>query len=168
MVNGEKMKRFLLIITAIVCIFFGGCEKENPYAEYQSTGLQAKSFSTDFENYDLFGYDKVELIADYETYESYQFGINYAEEYFEENNLLVFVVSSCSSDGMVFQEILGYDGKLYPCFLRNKIGKNEPVTEDFILYSACVELSKDSEYKEGEIVFKYREKSFWNTLKYAF
>ena len=162
------MRRFLLIIMTIVCVLLGACEQTDPYADYQSTDLQAKSFSLDFENYDLFGYDKMQIITDYETYASYQFGINYTEEYFEENNLLVFVVSSCSSDGMVFQEILEYDGKLYPCFLRNRIGKNEPVTEDFILYSACVELPKASEYKEGEIIFKYREKSFWNTLKYAF
>ena len=148
----------------IVCVFLGACEQTDPYADYQSTDLQAKAFSLDFENYDLFGYDKMQIITDYETYESYQFGINYAEEYFEENNLLVFVVSSCSSDGMVFQEVLEYDGKLYPCFLRNQIGKNEPVTEDFILYSACVELPKDSEYTKGEIIFKYREKSLFKWL----
>ena len=166
------MKKLFCILTTVLLVIGMSscckCKEADPYKEFTSSGLQVKSFATDFENYDLFGYDKMQLITDYETFDSYEFGVSYTEEYFEENNLLVFVVSSCSSDGMVFQEVLEYDGKLYPCFLRNQIGKNEPVTEDFILYSACVELPKDSEYKEGEIIFKYREKSFWNTLKYAF
>ena len=161
-------KLFCIIMTVLLAGCVCSCEKSDPYADYQSSNVQAKTFSMDFENYDLFGYDKMELITDYETYASYQFGVNYTEEYFEDNNLLIFVVSSCSSDGMVFQEILEKDGKLYPCFLRNRIGKYEAVTEDFILYSACVELPKVSEYSAGEIVFKYREKSFWDTLKYAF
>ena len=158
------MRRFLLIITSILCVLISGCAKSDPYADYQSSNVQAKMFSADFENYHLFSYDKMELITDYETYASYQFGVNYTEEYFGDNNLLIFVVSSCSSDGMVFQEILEKDGKLYPCFLRNRIGKYEAVTEDFILYSACVELPKDSEYKTGEIIFRYREKNFFNWL----
>ena len=158
------MRRFLLIITSILCVLISGCAKSDPYADYQSSNVQAKTFSADFENYHLFSYDKMELITDYETYASYQFGVNYTEEYFEDNNLLIFVVSSCSSDGMQFQELLENDGKLYPCFLRNRIGRNEPVTDDFGVYSACVELPKDSEYKAGEIIFRYREKNFFNWL----
>ena len=158
------MRRFLSIITSILCVLISGCAKSDPYADYQSSNVQAKTFSADFENYHLFSYDKMELITDYETYASYQFGVNYTEEYFEDNNLLIFVVSSCSSDGMQFQELLENDGKLYPCFLRNRIGRNEPVTDDFGVYSACVELPKDSEYKAGEIIFRYREKNFFNWL----
>ena len=71
------MRRFLLIITSILCVLISGCAKSDPYADYQSSNVQAKTFSTDFENYDLFGYDQMELITDYETYVSYQFGVNY-------------------------------------------------------------------------------------------
>ena len=157
-------KLFCIIMTVLLTFCVCSCEKPDPYKDYKTSDLSVKTFAADFENYHLFGYDKMELITDYETYGSYQFGVNYTETYFETNNLLVFVLSFCSSDGMQFQELLENDGKLYPCFLRNRIGKNEPVTDDFGVYSACVELPKDSEYKAGEIIFRYREKNFFNWL----
>ena len=98
----------------------------------------------------------VELITDYEKYISYQFNLDYTEEFFENNNLLVFIVTSCSSDQMEYVELRNKDGLLCPLFERKKIGENEPVTGDIIEHSYCVEISKEFEYKAGEIIYNYK------------
>ena len=98
----------------------------------------------------------VELITDYATYSAYQFNLDYTEGFFENNNLLVFIVQSCSSDQMEFVELREKDGVLYPLFERAKIGENDPVTEDIIISSYCVEISKELEYKAGEIIYNYK------------
>ena len=104
----------------------------------------------------IFETDTVELITDYETYSAYQFDLDYTEGFFENNNLLVFIVQSCSSDQMEYVELREKDGVLYPLFERAKIGENDPVTEDIIISSYCVEISKELEYKAGEITYNYK------------
>ncbi len=96
------------------------------------------------------------MITDYETYSAYQFNLNYTESFFENNNLLVFIVQSCSSDDIKFNELRERDGILYPLFEREEIGANDPVTDDIIISSYCIEISKELEYKAGEIIYNYK------------
>lgn len=57
---------------------------------------------------------------------------------------------------MKFGEILENDGKLFPMFYRKKIAVDQPVTDDFIIFSYCAEISKEAEYKVGEIIYRYK------------
>jgi len=65
-------------------------------------------------------------------------------------------VSCSTSDQMEYVELREKDGLLYPLFQRKKIGKNDPVTDDYILLSFCVEISKEFEYNAGEIIYIYK------------
>ena len=117
--------------------------------------MEAKTFTTYYDDL-IFEADTVELITDYETYSDYRFNLDYTKGFFENNNLLVFIVQSCSSDQMEFVELREKEGVLYPLFEREKIGENDPVTEDIIISSYCVEISKKFEYKAGEIIYNYK------------
>lgn len=142
-------------------LLLSGCgthctQKEDPYQDYQKTNFQSKTFNAFQGDYAQFGYNKLQKFTDYADYAQYRFQLDYTEVFFENNDLLVFVVSCCTSDGMFFEEILEKDGKLYPCFSRNTIEKNQPVTSDFILLSHYLELPKSENYQAGEIVYRYR------------
>jgi hypothetical protein len=141
----------LVLITLLSCLTACGTDR---YKDYHATNMQARGFIQGDEDL-VFKTNTVELITDYEKYSSYRFNLDYTEEFFENNNLLVFIVTSCSSDQMKYVELRDKDGLLYPLFERKKIGKNEPVTDDFILQSYCVEISKEFEYKSGEIIYNY-------------
>lgn len=134
---------------------------DDPYKNYKASGLEAKGIPFNYEDdylapYDMFGYGKVETFTDYDSFVAYNFNLNYTKSYFELNNLIVFVASSCSFDEMEFVEILENDGKLYPMFYRKKIADGQPVTDDFIVMAYCVEISKGSEYNVGEIIYRYK------------
>ncbi len=157
-----KVKKLLIPLLLIISCMsaFSACT-DDPYKNYKASGLEAKSIPFNYEDdyltpYDMFGYGKAETFTDYESFVAYDFNLDYSESYFESNNLIVFVVSCCSSDEMEFGEILENDGKLYPLFYRKKIADGQPVTEDFIVMAYCVEIAKDSEYKVGEIIFRYK------------
>ena len=151
------MKRAVSLILVIVmflfCLTACGTDK---YKDYYATDMQAKGFMQDDEVLINFEPNTVELITDYETYSAYQFNLDYTEGFFENNSLLVFIVQSCSSDQMEYVELREKDGVLYPLFERAKIGENDPVTEDIIISSYCVEISKELEYKAGEIIYNYK------------
>ena len=151
------MKKVVSLILTVVMLLscFTACGTDK-YKDYHATDMQAKEFMQDYEVLMNFKSNTVELITDYEKYSSYRFNLDYTEEFFENNNLLVFIVTSCSSDQMKYVEIRNKDGLLYPLFERKKIGENEPVTEDFIVHSYCVEISKEFEYKAGEIIYNYK------------
>ena len=151
------MKKAVSIILAIVtlfsCLTACGIDK---YKDYHATDMQTKGFMQGDEVLIIFEPNTVELITDYEKYTSYHFNLDYTEEFFANNNLLVFIVTSCSSDQMEYVELRNKEGLLYPLFERKKIGENEPVTDDFIVHSYCVEISKEFEYKAGEIIYNYK------------
>lgn len=128
----------------------------DPYKDYVATGLEAKKFMWNYDEKNSFGYNRSEIFSDYQEYSVYNFDLAYTKNYFENNDLLVFVVSCCSSDEMAFQEILKDNGKLYPLFLRKEIGVNEPVTSDFIVLSYYVELAKSENYQAGEIIYEFK------------
>lgn len=140
-----------------VLLTFTGCAQD-PYREYASSGLEVKELPFDYkeENSYTFGFNKAEIFTDHQGYLKYGFSLDYTANYFQSNNLLVVVVSCCSSDEMEFSEILQKDGKLYPAFYRKKIKAGEPVTEDFIVLSFCAEIPKGEGYSLGEIIYKYR------------
>ena len=149
----KVMSLILALITLLSCLTACGTDK---YKDYHATDMQAKGFMQGDEVLIIFEPNTVELITDYEKYSSYHFSLDYTEEFFENNNLLVFIVTSCSSDQMKYVELRDKDGLLYPLFERKKIGKNDPVTDDFISHSYCVEISKEFEYKAGEIIYNYK------------
>ena len=142
----------LIIIILLSCLTACGTDR---YKEYRAANMQAIGFTQGDWNL-IFKPNTVELITDYETYSSYGLHLDYTEAFFENNDLLVFIVTSCSSDQMEYVELREKDGLLYPLFERKKIGGNEPVTDDFILQSYCVELSKEFEYQAGEIIYHYK------------
>lgn len=160
-----KIKKFLIsLLLFICCIFtFSACtdEQTDPYKDYIASGLEAKGIPYNYEDdylapYDMFGYGKAEIFTDYESFAAYNFNLDYTESYFELNNLIIFNTTACSSDEMEFGEILENDGKLYPVFYRKKIADGQPVTDDFIVMAYYVEIAKDSEYKVGEIIYRYK------------
>ena len=144
----------ILILFSVLLLSMAACETDK-YKDYYATTMQVKSFSTEYDDL-VFETDTVELITNYETYLTYQFNLDYTESFFENNNLLVFIVQSCSSDKMKFDELREKDGVLYPFFEREEIGENDPVTDDIIISSYCVEISKELEYKVGEIIYNYK------------
>ena len=151
----KKTLSLFLTLLVFSCLLFNmtACETDK-YKDYHATNMQVKTFSTEYDNL-VFEVDTVKLIIDYKTYSTYRFNLDYTESFFENNNLLVFIVRSCSSDEMKFNEIREKDGILYPLFERKKIGMNEPITEDIIISSYCVEISKELEYKAGGIIYNY-------------
>lgn len=150
------MKKALSLALALITLLFclTAC-KTDKYKDYHATNMEAKTFTTYYDDL-VFETGTVELITDYETYSAYRFNLDYTEGFFENNNLLVFIVQSCSSDEMEFDELREKDGVLYPLLERKKLGANDPVTEDIIISSYCVEISKDLEYKAGEIIYNYK------------
>ena len=149
----RSVSLILVIVMFLFCLTACGTDK---YKDYYATDMQAKGFMQDDEVLINFEPNTVELITDYEKYTSYHFNLDYTEEFFANNNLLVFIVTSCSSDQMEYVELRNKEGLLYPLFERKKIGENEPVTDDFIVHSYCVEISKEFEYKAGEIIYNYK------------
>ncbi len=150
------MKKVVSLILAVVMLLpcFTACGTDK-YKDYHATNMEAKTFTTYYDDL-IFETDTVELITNYETYSAYQFNLDYTEGFFENNNLLLFTVQSCSSDKMEYVELREKDGVLYPLFELAKIGENDPVTEDIIISSYCVEISKELEYKAGEIIYNYK------------
>ena len=150
------MKKTLSLLLALITLLFclTACVTDK-YKDYHATNMEAKTFTTYYDDL-IFETDTVELITDYETYSAYQFNLDYTEGFFENNNLLVFIVQSCSSDKMQFVELREKEGMLYPLFEREKIGANDPVTDDIVISSYCVEISKDFEYKAGGIIYNYK------------
>lgn len=152
----RSLPAFVFMLLCFIPVFTG-CSKD-PYKDFAASGLEAKAIPFDMENEKnwSFGVGKVELFTDYQAYSKYDFDLDYTEDYFDLNNLLVFVVHCCSSDQMEFGEILQAEGKLYPMFYRAELKDGEPVADDYIVLSFCVEISKSDEYGCGEIIYKYR------------
>ena len=152
----KSLVTFVFIFFSLTAVFTG-CAQD-PYQDYIASGLEVKEFPFDLENEKnvSFGFEKAEILTDFQAYSAYDFSLDYTEEYFERNNLLVFVVNGCSSDQTEFSEILQKEGKLYPVFLRAEIQDGEPVTEDFIVLSFCAEIPKSEQDSVGEIIYRYR------------
>lgn len=152
----KKIKSIISLLLLVSCIFaFTACTGD-PYKAYKSSGLEVKSLPYGNEEVYIFGYNKIELITDYESYADYRFNLAYTQTFFKSNNLIVFAVSCCSSDEMEFGEILENNGKLYPMFYRKKIADDQPTTDDFIIIPCYAEISKESVYKIGEIIYRYK------------
>ena len=147
---------FVLLLLGLLTVFTG-CAQD-PYKDYVASDLNVKQMNFDYDDMDnfSFGYNKAELFTDYKDYSQYNFDLPYTESYFEQNDLLLFVVSCCSSDEMEFSEVLQDGGKLYPLFYRNKINDGDPVTADIIVLPYCAEVSKSADYSTGEIIYRYR------------
>jgi hypothetical protein len=142
-----------LILVAITFLFCLTACKTDKYKDYHATDMQAKSFTPSGL---FFKTNTIELTTDYKKYSSYHFNLDYTEGFFENNSLLVFIVMSCSSDRMEYVEIREKDGVLYPLFERKKLGEKDPVTQDIIYHSYCVEIPKEVEYKAGEVIYNYK------------
>lgn len=158
--NEVKMKKILtslILVISFAFIISAGCAQD-PYKDYISCGLDVKKIDFDYEDMDsfTFGYNKTELFTDYQEYLKYNFDLPYTNEYFKQNDLLVFVVRCCSSDGMEFGEILQDNGRLYPLFYRNKFDDGAPVTDDIIILFYYAEVPKVQNYSSGEIIYRYR------------
>ncbi len=156
------MKKKLICFLALVILcsgVFAGCA--DPYRNYVSSGLEVKEVSfndghgTSDVLYDISRSGTL-LISDYDVYTAYNLDIGYTELFFNANELLIFVTVSCTSDGMEFEELMLDGSTLYPMFYRNKIEDNEPVTDDIIFSSYCVELNKANRYCVGQILYRYR------------
>lgn len=154
------MRKILIALILLVSWFtlvLSGCAAD-PYRDYLATGLEVKGIGYDYEDGGIYGFGagRTEIFTTYADYSAYSFPLDYTESYFERNDLLVFIVSCCSSDGMEFGEILQDEGRLYPLFYRNEIGENEDVTCDIIVMAYCAEIPKSDHYGAGEIIYRYR------------
>ncbi len=156
------MKKKLICFLALVILCFGtfvGCA--DPYRGYVSSGLEVKEVTFDDDSHNTFDAYNISrsgtlLVSDYDVYTAYHLDFGYTESFFNANELLIFVTVSCTSDGMEFEELLLDGSTLYPLFYRNKIGDNEPVTDDIIFSYYCVELNKANRYCVGQILYRYR------------
>nr|MDE7105809.1 hypothetical protein [Anaeroplasmataceae bacterium] len=159
----EMGKKILTLIGFFMLFGLSSCmEERNLYKDYASSNLVAKEIPLNHDdNNGGYGYptlwDEVYIISTFESFEEYKFKLVYTEEFFEDKELLVFSVTCCSSDDMKFKDILLKEGKLYPIYTRRRIGKNEFVTEDFIVLPYFVELEKSDSYQAGEILFEYHK-----------
>ncbi|MGN1103688.1 MAG: hypothetical protein ACI4QI_02315 [Candidatus Coproplasma sp.] len=154
-----KGKRILIgLLILISCtLALSACTNasdDDPYKDYTPSGLEANILPVDYENFTE--RSGIELFYDYDSYADQNFELSYEMSYFETNYLLVFTVTCCSSDAMEFREILEYEKKLYPLFYRAEIGSDQSVTGDIIVMSYYVEISKESGYEIGEIIFRYK------------
>lgn len=156
-------KKILTRIVIFMLFGLSSCmEETNLYKDYASSNLVAKAIPLNHDD-DNGGYgypslwNKVYIISTYEFFEEYKFKLAYTKEFFEEKELMVFSVTCCSSDDMKFKDVLLKEGKLYPIYTRRRIGKDEFVTEDFIVLPYCVELEKSDSYQAGEILFEYHK-----------
>lgn len=153
----SKILTLLLFVCSFAVILAGCAEVSDK--DYVSSGLKAEMIPFDVENnliVSSLSAEKARIIVDYESYAAYDLPLDYTEDFFEENNLLVFMTSACSSDKMQFLDILIHDGKLYPCFSRVKLGQNDPVTDDIFYLLYCAELAKADDYQLGEVIYKFR------------
>lgn len=162
---GSFMRKISRVLTMLLfacssTVIFASCATD-PYKEYVSSGLKAKEFLLKGEESCISSFlvstlstENAKIFNDFESYAAYDFPLEYTEEFFEKNNLLVFVAVAGSSDEMQFLDILTHDGKLYPCYSRVKISSG--VAEDIIYFSYCAELSKTDNFKLGEVIYKYR------------
>lgn len=158
MIKRNLLKIATCLLLCILTISATACNADinasNEFKDYITTNIHAKSF---YYNEDLtFEINTVKLITDYETYSSYHLNLDYTEDFFAGNNLLVFITQSCSSDKLRFNGVREKDGALYPLFERKKIGPFEAVTEDVIITCNCAEISKELEYTAGEILYFYK------------
>ena len=153
----KKILTSLILVISFAFIISAGCAQD-PYKEYVSCGLDVKKIDFDYQDMDSFpfGYNKTELFTDYQEYLKHNFDLPYTNEYFKQNDLLVFVVRCCYSDGMEFGEVLQDGGRLYPLFYRNKIDDGAPVTDDIIILFYYAEVPKIQNYSSGEIIYRYR------------
>lgn len=153
-------RTFALLLMAFGFAAISASCAEDPYKEYVSSGLQAKAISLGYdENESLvlsISKDRAKIFADYESYAACDFPLDYTETFFEENNLLVFTTIASSSDGMKFLDILTYEGKLYPCYSRVKLGPNDAIAEDILFFPYCAEFAKSDDLKLGEVIYQYR------------
>ena len=155
--------RKIVIVLIGICLLFGlsSCI-EDSYQGYTSSNLVAKGIPLNYDEDEYYEcpsslWNKAEIISNYDAFVEYMFKLDYTEEFFLENELLVFSVTCCSSDNMKFKDVLIKEGKLYPIYTRRRIGKYEPVTEDFIVLAYYVELVKSDSYQVGEILFEYHK-----------
>ena len=155
----KRSKVLALILVASFSVIFASCA-EDPYKDYISSGLKAKDFSLGFENDFISSISTNEnamIFKDFESFSAYEFPLDYTEEFFEKNDLLVFVTIADPADQMQFFDILTYEGNLYPCFSRVKLGPNDPLYEDVIVYLLyCAELAKTDDYELGKVIYQYR------------
>jgi hypothetical protein len=158
------MKKLAKMIPLLLCFMFpltlAACN--DPDSGYIASGLEVKAIPYDYEDDDESFYKVmvenkgIILFQKYDDYFNYHFKLDYTEAYFEENDLLVFVVSCCSSDNMEFSDLLLDDNQLCPLFLSDDIPEGSAVTTDYIEMRYLVEIAKSNNYTEGKILHKYR------------
>ena len=150
---------YLLFVVCCIAVLFTSCT-EDPYKDYVATGLQPKTIDVGYSEdvYVKWMTDtQLTLLTTYSEYKNYDVDWGYSQGYFENNSLLVFLRTGCSTDNLQFVEVLEKDGKLYPVVEINPYGPNDPSTDDIILYVFYVEISSGANYSVGETITKIRD-----------
>lgn len=152
-----KAKKMLIPLLLFVSSIFVLSACADKTENYKPSGLEVKEIAFNYGQDEMasanaFNNAPVKVIKDYDNYSSYNFNLDYTKTYFEQNNLLVFVVQTCSSEETEFGELLENEGKLYPVFYREEA--KDPLTDDVIIMPYCVELPKEAEYQAGEIIYR--------------
>ena len=158
----KKLSKLICFVLVAYCVavFFAACT-EDPYADYVATGLQPKTNDVGYSEdvYVKWMTDtQLTLLTTYSEYQDYDVDLGYSKGYFENNSLLIFLRTGCSTDNLQFVEVLEKEGKLYPVVEINPYGPNDPSTDDIILYVFYVEISSGVNYSVGEIITKTRDR----------
>lgn len=167
--RGYVKKVFASVFSVLAAFTLLLCACADPYADYTASGLEPKTAVI----YDFFdvGNDysaleeaekkylegsRLELFTDYADYEAFGIEFGYTKGYFDKNALLVFLTTSCSSDGLKFERILVKDNKLCPVISRNTIHDGDAVTADIIYWVYYAEVPAENNYGAGEVIYEFR------------
>ena len=147
----------LCLLVCCVAVLFAACT-EDPYKDYVASGLEPKTcnatYGADYEKW--FSNRELTLLTSYVAYAVFDVDLGYTKSFFENNSLLIFLRTGCSTDNLQFVEVLQKDGKLCPVLEINPYGPNDPATDDIICYAFYVEVPNSANYSVGEIILKTR------------
>ncbi len=157
-----------IIAAAGFCMTFAGACTADPFAGYNQTDLEPKTASIydcfDFDDpqadFSQFSYehnywDELSIFYTYEEYTAYGLDLGFSAGFFEENDLLVLLTTSCTSDKYKFTKVLEKDGALYAVISRHKYYYGEEANTDIINWIYYVEVPSSANYKCGEVLYDY-------------
>lgn len=151
----------ILSVLLFVCSFavISAACTEDPYKDYVSSELEPKTKIGGLSEEDERWYaseKKVEVFTSYADYMDFGADLGYTEAYFENNRLLLFLRTGCSTDNLQFVDILEKDGVLCPVLEINPYREGDPASDDIIFYIFYSEIPTTGNYSIGEVITRTR------------
>lgn len=159
----KKISSALMLLLACgFAVIFASCTADpyaDPYKDYVSSEIEPKTkigpLTIDDERW-YAPEQKTEVFTSYSDFINFGADLGYTEAYFENNRLLLFLRTGCSTDNLKFVDILEQGGVLCPVLEINPYRKGDPVSEDIIFYIFYAEIPADGNYTIGEVITRTR------------